>query len=691
MRFKLFILAAFLLIGFAAKAQTQEDQLIKDLIESIAENLPEDYDLSELQDRLTYYRKHPINLNNTNAEELKTLVFLSPLQISNLFEHVRKNGKLIDLLELQSIPEFDLTTIQRLLPFVTLDQSSTADKITAANLAKYGNNDLIVRYGRVIEKSRGYTDLPGSRYLGTPDRYLLRYRYTYSNRVSASLVMEKDAGEYLFKNPKPASYFFPSNYTDFMSGHVAILNTGRFKKIVLGDYVMQFGQALTLWSGFAFGKSPDVTGVAKRDVGLRPYTSANEFAFLRGAAMTVEIAKNLDFSPFFSHRKLDASLGTNADGERTVSSINETGLHRTQNEMRNKNSTEQMVYGGVLQYRTTGLNIGAVAYHTSFNRLFVPGSSLYQQFNFAGKELTNVGAHYSYTYRNFYFFGEFGKALDAGLAYVNGALVSLSSTVSAVVLHRNYQKNYHNFFNQATAEASEAFNEKGLYAGLNINPSKIWSIQLYGDYFKYPWLRFRVDAPSDGYEFLGQVTYSPTKTFRAILRFKSEVKQQNTNLTVPFNYLDNVKRENYRAEVKWALGKAFGFQNRIEVVQFKKGSANSEFGYLAYQDVSYSPLSSRLTGNIRVAYFNTASYDSRIYAYEDDVLYNFTFGLYNGKGLRGYANLKYRLAKRLDVWGRYALYNYDNVDGVDPTVGSGLDEIRGRMKSEMRVQLRYQF
>lgn len=679
MRFRLLVLFALLLIGFAAKAQTQEDQLIKDLIESIAENLPEDYDLSELQDRLTYYRKHPINLNNTTAEELKTLVFLSPLQISNLFEHIRKNGKLIDLLELQSIPEFDIQTIQRLLPFATLEQSAMVDKITATNLLKYGNNDLILRYGRVIEKSKGYTDLPGSKYLGTPDRYLFRYRYTYSNRVSASLVFEKDAGEHFFRGPKQKPF-------DFLSGHIAFLNTGRFKKIVLGDYTMQFGQALTLWSGFAFGKSPDVTGVAKRDVGLRPYTSANEFAFLRGAAMTVNIAKNIDFSPFVSHRKLDASM-TTIEGVNMVSTINETGLHRTQSEINNKNNLEQTVYGGVLQYRTSALSIGAVAYHTSFNRTFTPGTGLYRIHNFTGKELTNVGAHYSYTYKNFYFFGEFGKSLDAGLAYVNGALVSLSSTVSAVLLHRNYQKNYHNFFNQATAEASEAFNEKGFYAGLNINPSKVWSIQVYGDYFKFPWLRFRVDAPSDGYEFLGQVTYSPTKTFRAILRYKTEVKQQNTNLTVPFNYLDEVKRENYRAEVKWAVGKSFGFQNRVEVVQFRKGDAKAEFGYLAYQDVSYSPLSSRLSGNIRVAYFNTASYDSRIYAYEDDVLYNFTFGLYNGKGLRGYANLKYRLAKRIDLWGRYALYNYDNVE----TVGSGLDEINGKMKSEMRIQLRYQF
>ncbi len=678
MRFSLTL--AFLVIGFVVKAQTTPDNVIKDLIESIAENLPEDYDLSELQDRLTYYRKYPINLNRTSAEELKNLVFLSPLQISNLFEHIRKNGQLIDLLELQSVTDFDVKTIQRLLPFVTLTQSALTDKITTQNLLKFGNNDLIVRYGRVIENSKGYTDLPGSRYLGTPDRYLFRYRYTYANRISASLVFEKDAGEHLFNGPKQQPF-------DFLSGHIALLNTGRLKKLVIGDYSMQFGQGLTLWSGFAFGKSPDVVTVAKSDVGLRPYTSANEFAFLRGTAATFNIIKKIDFSPFVSYRKLDASVSTNADGEQVITSINETGLHRTQNELNNKNSTEQFVYGGVLQYKSNLLNIGGVAYHTGFNRRFVPGSSLYQRYNFTGKELTNVGAHYSYTYKNFYFFGEFGHAIAAGLAYVNGALVSLSSTVSAVVLHRNYQKNYHNFFNQATAEASQAFNEKGLYAGLNINPSRAWSIQLYGDYFKFPWLKFRIDAPSDGYELLSQVSYTPNKTFRATLRYKSELKQQNTNLTVPFNYLDDVKRENYRADVKWALNKSLTFQNRVEVVQFKKGDAQPEFGYLFYQDINYAPLSSRFSGNLRVAYFNTASYNSRIYAYEDDVLYNFTFGLYNGKGLRGYTNLKYRLAKRLDAWIRYALFNYENVE----TVGSGLDEIAGKTKSEVRLQLRYQF
>jgi hypothetical protein len=678
MRFKLLLIILF--IGFAAKAQTQQDNLIKDLIESIAENLPEDYDLSELQDRLTFYLRHPINLNKTAPEELKTLVLLSPLQISNLFEHIRKNGKLIDVLELQSIPDFDLQTVQRLLPFVTLEQSDLVDKITLKNLLNLGNNDLILRYGRVLEKSRGYTELPGSRYLGTPDRYLFRYRYTYSNRVSASLVFEKDAGEEFFNGRKQKPF-------DFLSGHVALLNTGRFKKIVIGDYSMQFGQALSLWSGFAFGKSPDVASVVKNDVGLRPYTSANEFAYLRGVAATVNLSKNIDFSPFYSNRKVDASVNVDVNGQDVITNINETGLHRTENEIDNKNSTGQEVFGGALRYKTTNLNIGATAFHATYSKPFTQGAGLYRLYNFTGKELTNVGLHYSYTFKNIYLFGEFAKSLDAGFAHVNGALMSLSNSVSAVLMYRNYQKDYHNFFNQATSEASEAVNEKGFYAGLNINPNKKWSIQLYGDYFKFPWLKFRIDAPSDGYEILAQTTYTPSKTFKALLRFKSEIKQQNTDHSVPINYLDNVRRENYRAEVKWALNKVISLQNRVEVVQFAKGDAKAELGYLVYQDVNYSPMSSGLSGNIRVAYFNSASFNSRIYAYEDDVLYNFTFGLYNGKGVRGYANLKYRIKKGLDIWGRYALYNYDNIEAV----GSGLDEIKGSMKSEMRIQLRYQF
>jgi hypothetical protein len=661
---------------FFFKAKAQEDSFIKDIIESVAENLSEDYDLSELTERLTNYRKHPIDLNQTNPEELKSLVFLSPLQISKLFNHLKANGKLLNILELQSIDGFDLQTINRLLPFVTLTAPPSISNIVYKDLAKKGSNDLIIRYSRLFQTQKGFKSLPGSRYLGTPDKLLMRYRYTYTALLSASLVAEKDAGEYL-TNSKTG--------IDHLSGNIAINKLGRIKNIVLGDYSLQFGQGLALWSGFAFGKGPDVTSVASKDVGLRPYSSSNEASFFRGIATTVNLTQNIDFSTFISFRRRDASLKSNEAGI-TLQNIGITGLHRTATELKNQRSLGQFVYGGALQYLSTNLNLGFTAYQSSYQHEFTTGTSHYNKYAFTGKNLVNTGFHYSYTFRNIYFYGETAHSVNGGWAIVNGAMASLSKQVSAVLLHRNYDKDYHSFFSNGIGESTEISNEKGWYMGLNYTPSKRWSFSAYGDYFKFPWLRYRVDSASSGYEVLGQAAYTPTKTFKILARYKREIKQQNADTDSNYPYLLKVNKQSYRIECNWLLNNKIGFQNRLEVAQYKKASIN-ELGYLVYQDVNFRLPSSKVSGTIRLAYFNTPSYNSRLYAYEDDVLYGSSFGSYYGKGIRTFISLRYRILKDMDVWGRYAIYVYQGIEKI----GSGLDEIEGNKKSDFKVQVRYQF
>ncbi|WP_440794518.1 helix-hairpin-helix domain-containing protein [Pedobacter sp. 22226] len=672
------LIIAFVMMGFIANAQqSNETEIdIRDILESVTESLPDDYDMTELVDVLMRYRKHPIDLNHTSPEELKSLVFLSPLQVSNFFSYVKENGQFADVLELQSIDGFDVKTVQNLLPFVAVNVLPEYQQLNFKNIYNLGENDLMMRYAQNLEKQKGFTDLPGNRYLGTPERFQTRYRFNYSTILSAGLTMDKDAGEKFFSKP-----------FDFYSGNVALFKLGRIKKLVVGDYTLQFGQGLTLWSGFSFGKGPDVTSVAKKDLGLRPYNSTNEYSFFRGASATFNLFKNIDITPFVSFRNLDASQKTDKEGNLVQSTINQTGLHRTPSEIKNKNVLSQQLYGAVLQYTKNEFGIGAVAYQSTYGNDFVVQTAAYDKYSFTGKSLTNLGLFYNYTYKNMYLYGEAAKGAGGGVAYINGVLVSLSKVVSAALTYRDYAKDYHNFFNQAVSESSEAVNEKGLYIGLNVNPNKQWAISMYGDFFKFPWLKYRVDEPSKGYEALGQVVYTPDKTFKILARFKTEKKQQNTDLDVPINFLDDVNKQGYRIEVNWLLNKNWSFQNRAEVSQYKKGNANTEFGYLIYQDVDYSPMFSKITGNVRFSYFNTPSYNSRIYAYEDDVLYSFSFGMYSGKGFRTYLNLKYNLAKKLNIWMRYGLFIYQDVE----TVGTYLDEIKGNKKSEIKVQVRYQF
>lgn len=670
------ILCTLALTLFFFKVRAQEDSFIKDIIEGVAETLSDDFDLSELTERLSNFRKHPIDLNQTNPEELKSLVFLSPLQISNFFNHLKANGKLLNILELQSIDGFDLQTINRLIPFTTLKAPSPISNMSYKDLAKKGNNDFIFRYGRLFQTQKGFKDLPGSRYLGTPDKLLLRYRYAYSALLSASLVAEKDAGEHL-TNAKTG--------VDHLSGNIAINKLGRFKKIVLGDYSLQFGQGLALWSGFAFGKGPDVTSVASKDVGLRPYSSSNEASFFRGIATTVNLMQNIELNTFISYRRRDASLKTN-DGLTTLQNIGITGLHRTATELKNQRSLGQFVYGGVLQYVSSNLNLGFTGYQSRYEHTFITGNSLYNKYAFTGKNLVNTGFHYNYTFKNIYFYGETAHSLKSGWAIVNGAMASLSKQVSAVLLHRNYDKDYHSFFSNGVGEGTEINNEKGWYAGLNYAPSKRWTFSVYGDYFKFPWLRYRVDSACSGYEVLGQVAYTPTKTFKVLARYKREIKPQNADAGSKYPYLQDVNKENYRIECNWQLNKRISFQHRLEAAHYKKGNVN-ELGYLAYQDVNFQLLPSKVTSNIRLAYFNTPSYNSRLYAYEDDVLYGSSFGNYHSKGFRTFINSRYRLLRNMDVWGRYAIYIYKGVEKI----GSGLDEIEGNKKSDFKVQVRYQF
>lgn len=98
-----------------------------------------------------------------------------------------------------------------------------------------GEHDLVIRFARTLETQKGFTDLPGNRYLGTPERFQTRYRYHYGSRVSAALTLDKDAGEKFISKP-----------FDFVSGNIALFKIGRFKKIVVGDYNLQFGQGLTM-------------------------------------------------------------------------------------------------------------------------------------------------------------------------------------------------------------------------------------------------------------------------------------------------------------------------------------------------------------------------------------------------------------------------------------------------------------
>ena len=662
----------------------QSDVDTEQIIESITENVTEDFDYSELTDRLSYYQKNPINLNKAKREQLQELIFLSPIQINALLQHIKENGNLLDLLELQTIEGYDIETIKNLEKYVSIGVKNSLNNVSLNKLLTKSNHDMLMRYGQLFQDQKGFTipdSINRSKYLGSPMRLFTRYRYNYGQHISASLNMEKDAGEQFLSGPDNRGF-------DFYSGNISILNLGKVSHIVLGDYSLQFGQGLSLWSGLGFGKGAAIITLAKQDLGLRSYTSANESSFFRGTSATIKL-NNFSFTPFISYKNVDASLNaidTNEVND-VVGSLGISGLHRTESELINKNSVSQLVYGSNVQFNAQKFRIGFTGYQTSFGRKFESGKALYNKFEFADKSLTNFSFHYNYSLKNTYFFGEVAHSLGSGYAFLNGMVSSIAPQVSILLLHRNYQKDYHSFFNQAISEASNAVNEKGFYSGIVIKPGSKWELTSYADFFQFPWLKFGVDAPSKGYELFSQLVYSPSKQMKVIGRFKLEERQENDDLENTVNTLQQVTKQNYRLEINYKINKVFTLRNRLEIVQFQKEQNNAQHGYLMYQDVIYGPLQSKFSGNIRFAIFDTPGFNSRIYAYENDVLYSYSVLAYQNRGLRYYINGRYTLKKGMDFWLRYSLINYINKE----VIGSGLDQIDGHIRSDIKFQIRYQF
>lgn len=692
-----FISACLLLISFSSFAQQKKDVEDNDATEQKIENITEtinqgstsdkEVDFTTLLDKLTIYKDHPLNLNTASREELQNIFLLNDLQIQALLDHIEKNGKLISLEELQSIDGFDVETITNILPFVKVNGGERISKTDFKEMFTKGKSTLFIRYQQVLEEQKGFSPKNEStgdthRYYGSAAKIYARYRYTFNDQLSFGITGEKDAGEEFFKGSQKQGF-------DFYSAHLFYSATGWMKTIALGDFQAQYGQGLVLWSGLAFGKSSDVMNVKKNAQGILPYTSADENLFMRGGAVALA-HKNFRLDLFYSNHKIDGNLQLKdtLTNEEIISSFEATGYHRDSTELANKHSIGKTISGGHLHYTSKKFSIGVTGYSTLFSNNLVKAVHPYNQFDFRGSSNSNVGIDYNYISGNVNFFGEIGKSENGGMATLNGILASLDQNVAVSILHRHYEKNYQALESNALAENSNVVNEDGLYFGILLKPARSFSLSAYYDQFKFPWLRFSSDAPTAGKEYLAQLTYTPTKTFEAYFKIKQQNKPANiTADTHPISNQNDIQQVNYRFHISYSVTSAISLSDRVEYVTYQKGNSAAEKGYIIYQDFNYQPFKKRYSFSARYVLFDTDTYNARVYVYENDVLNAFSIPSYYYRGNRFYITIHYKLIRGVDAWLRYGTTVYDN----QKTVGSGLDQINGNQKSEVKAQIRFQF
>lgn len=668
----------------------ERDLLIEKLVETMAETTEGTIDYTTLfQDLIDYYEE-PLNLNRATRDDLEKFRFLTEFQIADWWNYVEKHRPLYSIFELSLIQGFDEETIRSLMPFIAVKPVAEKRTVTVKDFFGRSKNEVFLRYGQTLQAARGYRlnhihDTAG--YLGSPVALYFRYRFRYRDKVSVGITADKDAGEQFFRGAQKQGF-------DYYSAHLFVRNVSVFRQIAVGDFKAQFGQGLVFWTGLAFGKSAFGTQIQRSAAGLMPYGSVNESQFLRGAGITLRPLEGLDLTLFSSYKKLDGNLTYSTDStgnaDTEISSLPLFGLHRTQTENAKRRQVSEWISGGNLSYRYKNLRVGATAVYTKLGARLNPNDDLYRFYTFRGSELGNVGVNYAYVYKNFSLFGEAAWSGNGGWAAVNGLQGSPVTFLTFSMYHRYFSNRYTAFYSAALSESGTRSGEHGFYFGLEGKLLPGVSVSGYVDVFTFAWLRYQTHAPVSGYDVSGQVAFRPNRRADFYVRYRRHMKPYNVSGDLPeagIKPVEDRETGRLRVHLNWQASVRWRFQSRAEWVRFKRESTAPQNGFLGYADVVYSALNKPFAVSTRFEVFHSDGFDTRLYAYESDVLYYYAFVPLSGKGVRYYLSARYGINRHLDVWLKLANTSYIGVSSV----GSGNAQINGADKTDVRVQMRAKF
>lgn len=641
-----------------------------------------------LLDQLNDFIANPLDLNNSKAEQFTLLFFLTDNEIQGIMKYREFHGPFISVYELQAVPELSNIRIRQIRPFVTVSKNAENIRPTWREMLLKGRNELFLRTERIVEDQAGYDptlkDANKTRYLGDPFRYYLRFRHQFGNQFSAFVLAEKDPGEQFFSGKDNTGF-------DFYTAHLFARNlTSWLPAVAIGDYNISMGQGLILHSGFGYGKSTFSTLIKKAGPTLTPYTSTLENTFFRGAAATLK-NKSLELTLFGSHRKLDANItqpDSVIDFDIAFSSFQQSGFHRTQAEIDDKDAISATHLGGVLKQALGKKGyISANLLYSSFDEKLQRDPRPDNIYAFSGRNLMNTSLDYSYIWRNFHFFGEFAKSNTKSIASVNGLIISLDRKVDLAILNRSYPVDYQALNPSAFAESTNPSNESGVYIGMKIMPNRHWTIDIYSDVWKHPWLRFTSDAPTGGNEQLIKIQYSIKRKLDLYLQIRNETKGINAGSENAIIAVNNQNRLQVRCHLNHKLSKRLEMRYRTEWSFFEAANGTKSKGFLIYQDILYKPIDFPTAFTARLAYFDTDDFNSRIFAFENDILYSFSIPAYNYNGIRWYLNTRTRVNSWLTVEGAISQTILTNRESF----GSGLEQINQPSRTEAKLQMKIVF
>lgn len=611
---------------------------------------------------------HPIDLNRATRDELERLPFLSSQQVMDFIEYRDRYGPLRSMGELRMIRSMDHQQVELLPCFSYVGEVADTMRFPRLRtIVRYGRNELSGSLQYPLYTRRG--DRNG--YLGYKPRHWLRYEFSYGNYVQLGVLGAQDAGEPFFANRNRWGY-------DVYSYYFQIRQLGRLDNLVVGKYKLSTGMGLVLNNSFSLGKLTVLQNLGRQSHVLRPHASRSEADYFQGAAATVRLARRLQLTLFGSYRPIDGTL--NADG--TVATLLTSGYHRTPKEMAKKYNTHQTATGAHAAFSYKALHLGITGVYTHQDRTLSPDTkTLYRRHYARGNDFVNGSLDYRFMHHRLSFSGEIAIDGHGAIATINALSLQPSATWSLVALQRFYSFRYNTLHGHAFSEGGHVQNESGIYLGGTWQPLTQLQLKAYADFAYFPWARYRVSQSSSAQDYLAEAIYQPHKSWTVKGRYRLHLRQLDRTGSKP-----KVLRRHNDHRMRLTVAYADRKWNCTTQADYVKAVGDSiSHGWMVSEHMSWHHRWWQL--HLTAAYFDTQSYDCRIYAYERQLPHNFAFPMYYGQGLRLSLVARASAGRRLQIDAKAALTHYFDRN----TISSGLQQVDGSSLTDVSLQARWRF
>jgi len=547
-----------------------------------------------------------LDLNRANTEQFTSCGLFSPKEVSALFAHRARFGTFLSVYELVQY----LENPERLLEikdFIRCDRNVLKPKPKNQFLTRLTAKDI----------QEGQVDLA----------VRSRLKVDVDNQLSFRFLADRDAGEL---------WFTENEYPDHVSGSVTHISK-QGTKYIAGDYRVNMGCGLVLGSMFGVGKSYSIYSLYRPPVALQALATGNEFDYHRGLAFHRLKGKSA-ITAFLSARNCDVTGATDS----TFRGFDLSGVHVRPTEQTKIPTTGARLIGIGWTHHVRKTEIGVHGYGVQFDKTFEPRPDIYNAATLGNKKAGKLGVFVKRSLNGGFAFGELAIDHHHNHAFVGGILTSLGPRWNFGAVHRSVASGYYNFHNRFFSEFSSGDNEVGLFAQLTGKLNHNWEISLSNDIFTRPWFE-RNQSPFDVYsEQQFEVVYQPSKRNRFSIRWSTNRPASSSNIG---EHQPNDRVKKCRLHIRSELTKNLRYQFRYNTAYYrlKQGMNHSS---LLYHDIRWSP-SKKLRLSARILFANIPDYDLRLYAYENDVLYQFSVPGSFEDQVRSYVLLLYKPIKAL--------------------------------------------